>query len=115
MQNVSIADLAKKEKHGAVSTSEVPGGISSAQALGLTRCLILRFLSKRCRNFRAHLAVVSQGSARDAAAVMSIFRYPFVTYLTRTTFIELGRGLQAFEHLLAAEGKAIGDVSLQSH
>ena len=115
MQNVSIADLAKKENHEAVSTSEVHGGISSAQALGLTRCLILRFLSKRCRNFRAHLAVVSQGSARDAAAVMSVFRYPFVTYLTKTTFMELGRGLQAFEHLVAAEGKGNDDESQRSH
>jgi hypothetical protein len=29
--------------------------------------------------------------------------------------MELGRGLQAFEHLLAAEGKAVDDVLLQSH
>ena len=32
--------------------------------------------------------------------MMSVFRYPFVTYLTKTTFMELGRGLKACEHML---------------
>jgi hypothetical protein len=109
MHNVSIADLAKKESHEAASTSAALGGIPGAQAAGLTRSLILRFLSRRCRGFRAHLAVASQGSARDAAAVMSVFRYPFVTYLTKATFMELGHGLEAFEPLLATEGKGTDD------
>ena len=103
MQNVSIADLAQAESQQIAQGGH--GGLPSSQIPSLTRSLILRFLSRRCRNFKAHLEVVAQGSERDAAGVMSVFRYPFVTYLTKTTFMELGRGLKACEHVLGPRTK----------
>jgi hypothetical protein len=80
-----------------------------ARAPGLARALILRLLSRRAQGFKLHLEVANQGAERDGTGMMSVFRYPMVTYLTSTTFIELGKGMQACLRLLE---RPTGDVEI---
>ena len=90
MYGVQSSELAAEARNRKWPLS---ASLSKDKVPALSRALILRFLAKRCKNFRSHLEAASSKSERDSTMIMSIFRYPLVTYLTSTTIVELGRGL----------------------
>ena len=71
-----------------------PAGIQAPQIAGLTRSLILQYLSSQVGNFVLHLEAAEQG-IKTAASVMSIFRFPFVTHLAANTFVTLGKAMKS--------------------
>jgi hypothetical protein len=105
MHGVSASDLAAEERKRAAK--EAGDAAAKAHAQALSGALILRFLSRHCQNFKMHLEVVSQGPERDGAGMMSVFRYPLVTYLTASTFVQLGRGMEACVSLLKKPSKEV--------
>jgi hypothetical protein len=79
-----------------------PTGIKAPQIAGLTRSLILQYLSGKVGNFVLRLEAAEQG-IKNAASVMSIFRFPLVTHLAANTFITLGKGLKSGAALFEKE------------
>lgn len=50
----------------------------------------MRFIALKYKDFSTNLDVV-KNQERESSSVMEVFRYPYVTYLTQTTFNSLSQ------------------------
>ena len=60
----------------------------------MTRTLMLKYMASKVKNFTKELNALACKPEKKSNEIMNMFRYPMVTYLTTTTFKELGNGLQ---------------------
>jgi hypothetical protein len=88
MQEVTFSDISTELK-----ARKWPQTLNPKEANKITTAIILRFMSLKYKDFSTHIDVV-RNKERESNTVMEIFRYPFVTYLTQSTFESLSQFIE---------------------
>lgn len=89
-----------KKADASSKASPFPKDIPKEQLPELTKALILRYLSRRCVFFDTQLEAAGKSSDLSGRMMMSIFRFPLVTFLSDSTFKEFGNCLAEFTGIL---------------
>lgn len=83
MQGITFSDISAELK-----SRKWPQELQPEEANRVTIAIILRFLALNYKDFATHIDTVKK-QERLCGIVMETFRYPYVTYLTQTTFQSL--------------------------
>jgi len=67
--------------------------MSLKDANKVTSAIILRFMALKYKDFTTHIDIV-KNKERESHTVMETFRYPYVTYLTQSTFQSLSQFIE---------------------
>jgi len=85
MKGVTLSDISAE-----IKSRKWPQALNPKEANRVTIAIIMRFMSLKYKDFSTHIDVV-RNKERDSNIVMETFRYPYVTYLTQTTFESLSK------------------------
>jgi hypothetical protein len=83
MKGITFSDISAE-----IKSRNWPQGLQPEEANRVTIAIILRFIALKYKDFSTHIDTVKK-QERLSETVMETFRYPYVTYLTQTTFQSL--------------------------
>jgi hypothetical protein len=101
MNNITLSDIAAQNLRLLDQMNSSPA-LPSEQLPQTTSIVILKYLSDHFKTFTTEYEAEARGS-KEYENVMSLFRFPFATYLTTTLFKHLTYQLEGCSQLMSKE------------